>query len=352
MGSFIASLPCPEPVSFGVGMLLRLMTDELPIAKLYTTKSPLQHFEPFFHSSASFRGFVCAYCERETADNSLPQLHDTSVFHHPIATGAPSPLHLSRPKVSVVIYDNDGGCYRTCAPGTWASLSDGSYECASCNPGYYCAGGCADPVPCPAGTSRSAFGAVVENDCAACLPGYYALETGSDSCFPCDAGYSCSSATAAPVACLAGTYSSAAATDCTDCSDGFYNALEAQESCQPCPAGHECPSKASEPTPCSSGSYSSGSQTACEECQAGYFCSSTGSSPAPCTEGSYSLANMAYCVSCPPGAFCLNTDQVCAGLPPHTHIINGFYSPFVGREAQLPIPTDYCCASRAVLLDA
>eukprot|EP00752_Nemacystus_decipiens_P010330 g9202.t1 len=260
-------------------------------------------------------------------------------------------------QVSVVIYDNDGGCYRTCAAGTWAALSNGSYECASCNPGYYCAGGCADPVACPAGKSRSAFGGVDIDDCADCSSGYYSLEAGSANCSPCDAGYSCSSATAAPVACPAGEYAGAAATGCTACADGFYNPLEAQEFCQLCPAGHECPNKDSVATPCSSGSYSSGGLTTCEVCEAGYYCSSTGGSPAACTNGSYSLDNMAYCVSCPPGAFCLNTDQEptecpagsasLGGTTACTPCEEGWYSDVGGATSCAQCPAGKSCAVRS-----
>lgn len=213
-------------------------------------------------------------------------------------------------KLSVVIYDNDNGCYRDCAAGTWASPCNGSYECASCDPGYYCAGDCVDPVACPAGTSLDGYGASVIGDCENCPDGYYASEQGSATCFPCPAGHYCSTTDAAPVACPAGEYASVGALACSVCADGYYNALEAQEFCQACPAGYECSSKASEPTRCSSGSYSYGNATACESCPAGYYCSSTGSSPEVCTEGSYSLDNWAYCVACPPGAYCINTAQV------------------------------------------
>lgn len=184
--------------------------------------------------------------------------------------------NLTHPQVSVVIYDNDGGCYRACDPGTWVSLTDGSYECASCNPGYYCAGDCADPVACPAGTSRSDFGGVDINDCSACASGSYASETGSASC-------------------------------------------------SPCPAGFECSDQTSEPVQCSAGSYSSGNAVSCEVCPVGYYCSNTGSSPEVCPEGTYSLDNWAYCVSCPPGHKCFNTAQVCVGQPlyiPHILLIS------------------------------
>lgn len=300
----------------------------------HPTRSQSRSSIPFSQTSPSFRGFFSRRLQRRCC-RDFPSISyivartftgGVSISHRLITTWllcailslCPLP-NLSRPQVSVVIYDNDGGCYRDCIAGTWASPYNGSYECASCNPGYYCSGGCADPVACGLGTSFGEFGGEDSNDCVACSPGYYASEVGSASCSPCPAGHSCSSATSAPVACPVGTSASAGAQSCSDCADGYYNALEAQEFCQACPAGHECPDKTSEPTRCSSGSYSFGNATACETCPAGYYCSSTGSSPEVCTEGSYSLDNWAYCVSCPPGQYCLNTAQVCVDLATSAH---------------------------------
>lgn len=132
-------------------------------------------------------------------------------------------------QISVTIFDNDEGCYRSCDPGTYASTCIGT-ECSSCDPGYYCAGACADPVPCAAGTALTTYGGTTSTDCTACSSGYYASEEGSSSCSLCPAGYSCTSTEA--TACNAGFYASAGATTCSECAEGYYNALSAQESCQ------------------------------------------------------------------------------------------------------------------------
>lgn len=252
-----------------------------------------------------------------------------------------------------MIYDDDEGCYRNCGAGTWASPCNGSFECASCNPGYYCGGGCVGPIACLPGTSLGEFGGSSSDDCDPCPDGHFASEAGSATCSPCPAGHSCSSAAAAPVACLAGEFASAGALSCSVCADGNYNMLEAQQFCQACPVGHECPDKTSEPTRCSSGSYSSGNATACEVCPAGSYCSNTGSSPEVCTEGSYSLDNWAYCVSCPPGQFCFNTNQVCAGLSLYinTVMLSMCCFPFHRQTSAIFITGQQECASWAALLN-
>lgn len=227
---------------------------------------------------------------------------------------APPPPNLHPPKLTVVIYDNDDGCYRNCDPGKWQSPCNGSYECATCSPGYYCDGGCADPTACGAGKYLNSFGSSVEVDCEECEDGYYASEEGSAACSLCPAGYSCGSKDAPPVACPAGEYASTGALSCSGCADGYYNTLVGQEFCQPCPAGYECLDKASEPTQCSSGSFSYGAATACDSCPAGHYCSSTGSSPEVCAEGSYSLINQASCTACPMGASCATITQVCPSI--------------------------------------
>ena len=221
-----------------------------------------------------------------------------------------TPVHHTRVQVSVVVYDNDDGCYRSCAAGEWASPCNGTFECASCSPGYYCSGDCSDPTACPVGTAVAGYGSSVIGDCIECLDGYYATEEGTAACSACPAGYSCSSASATPSSCAKGEYSSVGSIECTACADGYYSAFTAQESCLPCPAGYECSDATTEPSECSSGSYSYGNATVCEDCPAGYYCSSTGSSPEVCLDGSYSLGNWAYCVVCPPGHYCINTNEV------------------------------------------
>lgn len=214
-------------------------------------------------------------------------------------------------QISVVLYDNDEGCYRPCTAGSFnAPASNGTIECLACSPGYYCAGGCTEPVPCPAGTALTKYGGTSSSNCSACPSGHYAVVEASTSCIPCSAGHYCNSSFAGQVACDPGFYSGAGAESCSPCPDGSYNPFSAQASCQVCPAGYACSDKGAEATQCSPGSYSLGNATKCEECPAGYFCSGTGNSPEPCSNGAYSLSNWAYCVVCPAGHYCINSNEV------------------------------------------
>ena len=139
------------------------------------------------------------------------------------------------------------------------TCTDGSYpsgaSCVLCSSGTYKAGkgqvGC---IPCPAGTSSMAVGAVDASTCSPCQPGRYSVTPGQYQCQECAAGYyqpdqgstSCKD-------CWAGSYSLGKAATCTGCTAGSASALIAAGTpsvCQMCDGGWWSPGNVSKCTMC------------------------------------------------------------------------------------------------------
>ena len=88
----------------------------------------------------------------------------------------------------------------SCAAGQFYDIdlaSGGSVNtvvgCASCLPGYTCAGGCNDPQPCPIGKFTGAYSSLT---CTSCSAGSYSTIQAATSCATCPGGFSCASTTA------------------------------------------------------------------------------------------------------------------------------------------------------------
>jgi hypothetical protein len=105
--------------------------------------------------------------------------------------------------------------YQLCLAGTFAPI--GSFAC----------------VPCPAGQSVNAPGAIV---CKACPVGFYAPNNGSANCTACPAGrYSNIEGAVTCAACAAGTFSSSGQALCQDCEANSIAPHPGSAVCEPCP---------------------------------------------------------------------------------------------------------------------
>ena len=173
--------------------------------------------DPEFQTGSQCAGFWCA----SPAQTARPA-PSTPGARPRTSTETPSPL-----------------CARSPA-GFYCEFS-ATTEAIPCIPGYYCAEGTAQPVPCPAGTYSPNVGNRALDDCTLC-----------------PAGHSCPAASAQPIPCTRGTYQTLTEArlggPCQECPAGMYtDAMESVEchfcgagnyssnvlSCLPCPVG-EC----------------------------------------------------------------------------------------------------------------
>ena len=203
-----------------------------------------------------------------------------------------------------------------CGAGEYAVTGPGGTTCAGCPAGLACDGS----------TSQRACGADAGGD-----PTKYTYSLAAAGvCSLCPAGYSCSSAAAAPTPCAPGTTSATGVASCSplaatavspdgiqiiDCganqATAAYYVDSARKRCLPCPPGHRCPtaglnSAVACPSPAS---YSLGLQQACTPCPAGSECPDASAVPAPCPPGTYALAGGGSCITCPAGRRCPTTNS-------------------------------------------
>ena len=150
-----------------------------------------------------------------------------------------------------------------------------------CEPGYFCVEGSKGPYnePCEAGKYRRSPGAASSSDCATCDAGYYCL-LGTAEPIICPAGYYCPAGSDWPTLCPKGKVGEGegltAETECTDCPDGAY---------------------------CSQ----TGLLVADGYCTQGYLCDEGSSSGTPsaseCTPGGYCEPGFPTKRACPPGTY-------------------------------------------------
>lgn len=116
-------------------------------------------------------------------------------------------------------------------------LLDG--KCIQCEPGHYsftpehssrrrC-------LPCPAGTSQPAFGAVERRLCRACWPGTFAVEKASTECKPCPSGTWSYYGADKCHTCPAGTFILPKGEGCKSCPFGYYSTKPNSLYCTQCP---------------------------------------------------------------------------------------------------------------------
>lgn len=293
---------------------------------------------------------------------------------------------------------------KACSPGTY-SIKSQNTQCIICPSGYYCpststppvlcnidsysTGGattcsscspncCADPtkspVVCPnnegnytdikniTDTCDAGFKCTLKADYTyiktKCNTGEYSLKNQLD-CYPCPAGFYCSSITSAPAICSIGTFSvgkQQSCSNCTagkycpsiyhntqiDCPNGYYSS-DGMSYCLKCPAGYYCSSTTSTPQKCNAGSYSDEGSTNCAECPAGYACpSTTPNGIYKCPKGTYSTGQQTTCTSCKAGYYCPYTNKNTV-----TPCTNGYYSNTNAYEC-LPCPAGYSCEDRTL----
>ena len=143
-------------------------------------------------------------------------------------------------------------------------------------------------------------GSLEEDFPYACAPGLFgrsgapANEQSGPACSGlCPAGYSCGSATVAPLICASGHYCPAGSAIVTPCAAGSYHSStgrQSQADCNSCPPGSSCRSGA----------------TLAQECSPGSFSATPGAAQCPlCPGGSYQTAsNATACAACEPGQWC------------------------------------------------
>ena len=167
-----------------------------------------------------------------------------------------------------------------------------------CRQGYYCPGGDAQGVKCPAGTYQNKTGASSATDCSDCPTGRYCLEGSINPTGPCQPGFYCQggSPTMSP----------------------FAQNISKYPLNGPCPSGSYCPLGTTEPIKCDRGRYrnTTGAATAlqCLPCTPGYYCKNYGSTyPTDkcaggwyCPEGLMSKESTPENYTCPAGHFCPN----------------------------------------------
>ena len=91
-----------------------------------------------------------------------------------------------------------------CVAGTYAANVTDANDCASCQKGFECPGGAAQPKACRPGSTAPREGM---GECTVCDGGSWQNETGAVSCKTCLAGSYCPEAASAALTCEAGRYS-------------------------------------------------------------------------------------------------------------------------------------------------
>ena len=193
----------------------------------------------------------------------------------------------------------------TFRPGPWDGvdlirLTDGAQARWVCSPGEYFSKG---TLPWDAwiatSTARGSW-AGCPHHCPAGFDGSPTTSSSYECGGPCQPGFVCPEASAAPVACPVGTFlpflRGVGLSDCVPCARGTFSPTVGQASCQPCAAGSFSSEKGA---------------LACELCDAGGYCEEPGAGSAsvfkPCPPGSWSgtigLSTSEGCHKCGPGLF-------------------------------------------------
>lgn len=323
--------------------------DLAPDDAFVTTTPRFVEFVPSAWSTPQ-RVTVIGAAPPTTSADAMRQSRRTCV-RHAVASIDPnfdaSRLDVVVPQSDLLVYYEPlelDQCVEPCRPGwfAFANVSSGASLCLACPLGSFCAGGCANPAPCPAGTFSNASNAASALACHDCPRGSYANQAGMVTCLACPAGASCSSPDRAFKPCPVGTWSPENDSECHECPAGSYNNLTLQGRCFECPAGYYCPLGSSSPQRCADGTVSAdGGASACGPCPAGYDCTAALGRPMRCADGSYSLLGDASCSPCPRGYACPQSDQ-----PPRACVLGTTSA--TASTICTPCPIGHACADASV----
>ena len=177
----------------------------------------------------------------------------------------------------------------TCEASTYQDV-EGSTGCKHCPLGYTCPRGSSVPLP------------------ATCEPGTYSTGNFSraDDCITCDAGFECPGGRAQPEECRPGTIApSRRMGRCPLCTGGSYQSEIGQTACWACAAGKFCPPGASAELPCPGGTSSNTTALASDR------------GCLPVLHGYWAPTGSAVPLACPPSGFlCPGADADGVNTPP------------------------------------
>ncbi|CAE8672703.1 unnamed protein product [Polarella glacialis] len=159
--------------------------------------------------------------------------------------------------------------------------------------------------------------------CLSCQPGRYSSSSGSDQCYPCEAGRAAAKLAGAVVEsgrsscedCVAGTAARPGSLQCEICPEGSF-AGAVQENCDRCPNGTSAPANSSQCEACVAGRFARIGFGSCLLCEGGRSSGPNSSTSIQCPAGHFAMPGSAPCKKCPNGTAAAPGSVQCSKCSP------------------------------------